>query len=107
MNSTPRTALVTGASRGLGAAMATTLAEAGHRVAVNYFANADRADQLCASLRARSLTAHPFHAYARAVPMGRMGLPEEVAHTVAFLASDASAFITGQKISVNGGNTLE
>ena len=46
-------------------------------------------------------------AYARAVPMGRMGLPEEVAHTVAFLASDASAFITGQKISVNGGNTLE
>jgi 3-oxoacyl-[acyl-carrier protein] reductase len=249
MNSTPRTALVTGASRGLGAAMATALAEAGHRVAVNYFANAARAEQLCASLRARSLVAQPFHAdvrdpvdvarlvreveaslgpidiavlnatgpqpmlsieqqtwtayldqleffvkspllivqavlpgmkqrgfgriiqigsevvelgnprfanyvaakaaqlgqtrswarelggsgvtvnlvapgwipterhandseadkraYARAVPLGRMGEPEEVARVVAFLASDASAYITGQKISVNGGNTLE
>ena len=32
-----RTALVTGASRGLGAAMAVALAEAGHRVAVNYY----------------------------------------------------------------------
>jgi 3-oxoacyl-[acyl-carrier protein] reductase len=46
-------------------------------------------------------------AYARAVPLGRMGEPEEVARVVAFLASDASAYITGQKISVNGGNTLE
>jgi 3-oxoacyl-[acyl-carrier protein] reductase len=46
-------------------------------------------------------------AYARAVPLGRMGEPEEVARVVAFLASDASGFITGQKISVNGGNTLE
>ncbi len=46
-------------------------------------------------------------AYACAVPMGRMGLPEEVSRVVAFLASDAAAFITGQKISVNGGNTLE
>jgi 3-oxoacyl-[acyl-carrier protein] reductase len=46
-------------------------------------------------------------AYARAVPLGRMGLPEEVGRVVAFLASDASSFITGQKIAVNGGNTLE
>ena len=36
-----------------------------------------------------------------------MGLPEEVAKTVVFLASDAGAFVTGQKISVNGGNTVE
>jgi 3-oxoacyl-[acyl-carrier protein] reductase len=249
MNSTPRTALVTGASRGLGAAMAIALADAGHRVAVNYFANAARAEQLCTGLRARSLAAQPFHAdvrdpddvarlvreveaslgpidiavlnatgpqpmlsieqqtwdayldqleffvkspllvvqavlpgmkqrgfgriiqigsevvelgnprfanyvaakaaqlgqtrswarelgatgvtvnliapgwipterhandpiadkraYARAVPLARMGEPREVARVVAFLASDASAFITGQKISVNGGNTLE
>jgi 3-oxoacyl-[acyl-carrier protein] reductase len=46
-------------------------------------------------------------AYAQAVPMQRMGVPEEVGRVVAFLASDAASFITGQKLSVNGGNTLE
>jgi 3-oxoacyl-[acyl-carrier protein] reductase len=46
-------------------------------------------------------------AYAAAVPMKHMGQPEDVGETVAFLASDAARFITGQKLSVNGGNTLE
>jgi len=45
-------------------------------------------------------------AYARAVPMKHMGLPEDVAEAVAFLASDGAKFITGQRISVNGGNSL-
>jgi 3-oxoacyl-[acyl-carrier protein] reductase len=45
-------------------------------------------------------------AYAAAVPMRRMGRPEDVANIVAFLASDEARFITGQKIAVNGGNTL-
>ncbi len=45
--------------------------------------------------------------YAAMVPMKRMGAPEDVAEAVAFLASDAANFITGQRISVNGGNTLE
>jgi 3-oxoacyl-[acyl-carrier protein] reductase len=45
-------------------------------------------------------------AYARAVPMGRMGVPDDVGEAVAFLASDAARFITGQKLAVNGGNTL-
>jgi 3-oxoacyl-[acyl-carrier protein] reductase len=46
-------------------------------------------------------------AYAAAVPMGHMGVAEDVAEAVAFLASDGAKFITGQKLSVNGGNTLE
>ena len=46
-------------------------------------------------------------AYAKAVPMGHMGEHEDIAEAVAFLASDAAKFITGQKLSVNGGNTLE
>jgi 3-oxoacyl-[acyl-carrier protein] reductase len=36
-----------------------------------------------------------------------MGKSEDVGEAVAFLASDAAKFITGQKLSVNGGNTLE
>ena len=55
-----RVALVTGASRGLGAAMAVALAEAGHRVAVNYFERAQRAEELCAGLRAKGLVAQAF-----------------------------------------------
>lgn len=37
------------------------------------------------------------------VPLGRMGKPEEVAALVSFLASDESAYITGEVISINGG----
>jgi 3-oxoacyl-[acyl-carrier protein] reductase len=44
--------------------------------------------------------------YAAAVPMKRMGVPEDIAEAVAFLASDGANFITGQRISVNGGNSL-
>jgi 3-oxoacyl-[acyl-carrier protein] reductase len=45
--------------------------------------------------------------YIVGVPLGRMGLAEEVGRVVAFLASDAASFVHGQKIAVNGGNTLE
>jgi 3-oxoacyl-[acyl-carrier protein] reductase len=46
-------------------------------------------------------------AYAAAVPMKRMGVPSDIGEAVAFLASDGANFITGQKITVNGGNSLE
>jgi 3-oxoacyl-[acyl-carrier protein] reductase len=46
-------------------------------------------------------------AYAAGVPMKRMGVPEDIGAAVAFLASDAANFVTGQKLSVNGGNSLE
>jgi 3-oxoacyl-[acyl-carrier protein] reductase len=45
-------------------------------------------------------------AYIANVPMKRMGKPEDVGRLVAFLAGDGAAFITGQKFSVNGANTL-
>ena len=37
------------------------------------------------------------------IPMGRFGKPEEVAELVGFLASEASTYITGEVISINGG----
>jgi acetoacetyl-CoA reductase len=37
------------------------------------------------------------------VPVGRLGRPDEIARTVAFLAADDAGFITGANIPVNGG----
>ena len=37
------------------------------------------------------------------IPAGRLGAPEDIAEAVAFLASPAAAYITGQTLSVNGG----
>lgn len=44
-------------------------------------------------------------AYARTIPMGRMGTPEEISGVAAFLASDDAAYITGAMIVVDGGVT--
>ena len=41
------------------------------------------------------------------IPLGRFALPEEVAQTVLFLASDAAAMITGQMVLVDGGYTIQ
>ena len=37
------------------------------------------------------------------IPLGRMGVPEEVAHAVAFLVSDQAGYVTGATLPVNGG----
>lgn len=44
--------------------------------------------------------------YAAQVPLQRMGVPEDIANAVVFLVSERAKFITGQQLSVNGGNTF-
>ncbi|MEV0998017.1 SDR family oxidoreductase [Nonomuraea sp. NPDC050202] len=44
-------------------------------------------------------------AYREEVPLGRMGMPEDVAAAVSYLASEGGAFVTGQRVTVNGGHT--
>jgi 3-oxoacyl-[acyl-carrier protein] reductase len=39
----------------------------------------------------------------KTIPLGRVGSPEDVAHAVAFLASEQAAYITGHVLNVNGG----
>ena len=45
-------------------------------------------------------------AYVASVPAGRFGTPDEIAHAVSFFASDAAAFVTGQRLVVDGGRSL-
>jgi 3-oxoacyl-[acyl-carrier protein] reductase len=41
--------------------------------------------------------------YLEAIPLGRLGVPEEVSGVVSFLCSDAARYITGQTLVVDGG----
>ncbi|HEY1590226.1 MAG TPA: SDR family NAD(P)-dependent oxidoreductase [Solirubrobacteraceae bacterium] len=50
--------------------------------------------------------ANVIEAMRRAVPMRRLGTPDDIAAAVAFLASDRAGFITGQTLSVSGGLTM-
>jgi 2-hydroxycyclohexanecarboxyl-CoA dehydrogenase len=47
-----------------------------------------------------------YDSLARAIPMRRIGQPDDVAPAAVFLASDGAAFITGQTLSVSGGLTM-
>jgi 2-hydroxycyclohexanecarboxyl-CoA dehydrogenase len=56
----------------------------------------------------KSIESHPesLKAYQAAIPLRRLGLPEEVASSVLFLASEESSFITGQALSIDGGQVM-
>ncbi|MCP3976636.1 MAG: SDR family oxidoreductase [bacterium] len=61
---------------------------------------------MLSSHRERPPTEDELHALAdRVVPMGRLGDPKEVAEVVAFLASDASSYMTGSLVTVDAGYT--
>jgi 3-oxoacyl-[acyl-carrier protein] reductase len=45
--------------------------------------------------------------YRSTVPLGRLGVPDDIAAATVFLASDSASFITGQNIHLNGGLTVQ
>ena len=51
----------------------------------------------------KNLTEEFRNLFLRHIPLGRMGLPEEIAAAVVYLASDESAYTTGQILTVSGG----
>lgn len=53
-----------------------------------------------------SLPSEIMEAMLKNIPTGRIGTPEDVANTVAFLASDRASYIQGQVLAVDGGMTM-
>ena len=47
-----------------------------------------------------------YNAVLRSIPWGRLGNPDEVANVALFLCSDAASWVTGQTLSVDGGQML-
>jgi len=60
-----------------------------------------RTDMLAEALA--KLSPEKAEAFVKSVPLGRAGEPEEIASVIAFLASDAASYVTGQVVYVNGG----
>jgi len=75
-----------------------------HAITLNCVAPGPTDTALLAQVAAYSEKLHA--GLARAIPLGRVGQPAEVAAAVAFLASDEAAYITGQTLSVSGGLTM-
>jgi 3-oxoacyl-[acyl-carrier protein] reductase len=93
----------------IGLAKTLSVELAPHGITVNNIApgrfDTDRVRQLDAG-RARTLGISEEEARElaiRQIPLGRYGLPEEMAHLAVFLASDKAAYITGTTIQIDGG----
>jgi len=70
-------------------------------ISVNSVAPGGVFTRMCAELTEQEL-AEDF----KTIPLGRYADPSEISHLVAYLASPESAFLTGQTISINGGQVI-
>ncbi len=78
-----------------------------HRITVNVVCPGLTETPLLQGIRAQSpKTERVIEAVTRAIPLGRVGQPEDVAGAVVYLASPAASYVTGQTLSVSGGLTM-
>jgi 2-hydroxycyclohexanecarboxyl-CoA dehydrogenase len=78
-----------------------------HRITVNVVCPGLTETPLLHGIRDQSpKSAKIIEAVTRAIPLGRVGQPEDIAGAVVYLASPAADFVTGQTLSVSGGLTM-
>jgi 2-hydroxycyclohexanecarboxyl-CoA dehydrogenase len=79
---------------------------ASHNVRVNCVCPGPTETDVLAENRKDQAHAGRIERMIRLIPLRRVGQPEEIAEAVAFFATDASRYITGQVLSVSGGLTM-
>lgn len=77
-----------------------------HQVTVNAVCPGPTETQLLADVMAGEQGAKVLAGMRRAIPLGRLGQPDDVASAVRWLASPGAAYVTGQVLSVSGGLTM-
>ncbi|MDP6952265.1 MAG: SDR family NAD(P)-dependent oxidoreductase [Alphaproteobacteria bacterium] len=78
-----------------------------HRITFNVVCPGPTETNLLAGFRAGSRDPDKLQeAFRRAIPMGRIGEPDDLPGAICFFASDDAGFITGQVLSVSGGLTM-
>ncbi|MCW5892507.1 MAG: SDR family oxidoreductase [bacterium] len=77
-----------------------------HQVTVNAVCPGPTETRLLAEVMAGEQGAKVLAGMRRAIPLGRLGRPEDVAGAVRWLVSPGAAYVTGQVISVSGGLTM-
>jgi 2-hydroxycyclohexanecarboxyl-CoA dehydrogenase len=77
-----------------------------HRITVNVICPGPTDTALLAEVRSSERGAKVMDAVRRAIPLGRLGEPEDIAPAVAFFASPEAGYVTGQVLSVSGGLTM-